>query len=79
MPRAHRLPTLAGGYLAKSEKSQLAAFWVILILKKLQARDAALSALRIIFERLFDRNHIIRQNICFLDTIESVCIIQGKA
>ena len=38
-----------------------------------------LSALRQIFERLFDRNHLIRQNIFFLDTIESVRIIEGKA
>jgi len=38
-----------------------------------------LNALRKIFERLFDRNHIIRQNIFFLDTIESVRIIEGKA
>jgi hypothetical protein len=79
MPRAHRLPTLAGGYLTKSEKSRLAAFRVILILEKLQARDAALSALRTIFGLLFERNHIIRQNIFFLDTIESVCIIKEKA
>jgi len=34
--------------------------------------------IRRIFERLFDRNHIIRQNIFFLDTIESVRIIEGK-
>jgi type I restriction-modification system DNA methylase subunit len=38
-----------------------------------------LAGLRHIFERLFDRDHIIRQNIFFLDTIESVRIIEGKA
>lgn len=31
-----------------------------------------------IFERLFNREHLIRQNIYFLDTIESVRIIEGK-
>ncbi|MEQ1604689.1 MAG: N-6 DNA methylase [Pyrinomonadaceae bacterium] len=30
------------------------------------------------FERLFDRNHIVRKNIYFLDTLESVRIIEGK-
>lgn len=35
--------------------------------------------LRRIFERLFDREHPIRQNIFFLDTLESVRIIEGKA
>lgn len=38
-----------------------------------------LDELRRIFERLFDRESIIRQNIFFLDTIESVRIIEGKA
>ncbi|MBA3571006.1 MAG: hypothetical protein H0W34_03310, partial [Pyrinomonadaceae bacterium] len=35
--------------------------------------------LRHIFERLFDRENVIRQNIFFLDTLESVRIIEGKA
>lgn len=35
--------------------------------------------LRRIFERLFDREHPVRQNIFFLDTLESVRIIEGKA
>lgn len=38
-----------------------------------------LSRLRQIFEKLFDRDHIVRQNIFFLDTLESVRIIEGKA
>ncbi len=38
-----------------------------------------LAHLRRIFERLFDREHPIRQNIFFLDTLESVRIIEGKA
>lgn len=38
-----------------------------------------LTGLRQIFERLFHKDHIIRQNIFFLDTIESVRIIEGKA
>lgn len=38
-----------------------------------------LAALRQIFERLFDRDHLLRQNIFFLDTIESIRIIEGKA
>lgn len=38
-----------------------------------------LATLRGIFERLFDRNHSIRQNIFFLDTLASIRIIEGKA
>jgi hypothetical protein len=38
-----------------------------------------LTGLRQIFERLFHKDHIIRQNIFFLDTIESIRIIEGKA
>ncbi|HXG07133.1 MAG TPA: TaqI-like C-terminal specificity domain-containing protein, partial [Nitrososphaera sp.] len=38
-----------------------------------------LATLRSIFERLFDKDHIIRQNLFFLDTLESVRIIEGKA
>jgi hypothetical protein len=44
-----------------------------------QIKGDKLTALRGIFERLFDRDHPIRQNIFFLDTIESVRIIEGKA
>lgn len=38
-----------------------------------------LSGLRQIFERLFHKDHVIRQNIFFLDTIECIRIIEGKA
>lgn len=41
-------------------------------------RDKKVDGLRRIFERLFDRNHVVRQNIFFLDTLESVRIIEGK-
>ena len=37
-----------------------------------------LLALRQIFDRLFDREHIVRQNIFFLDTLQTVRIIEGK-
>ena len=37
-----------------------------------------LTAIHQIFDRLFDRKHIIRQSIFFLDTLESVRIIEGK-
>ncbi len=58
-------------------------FFAPLIAERLPALDEIkgdkLATLRQIFERLYDRNHIIRQNIFFLDTIESVRIIEGKA
>lgn len=58
-------------------------FFAPLIAERLPAldeiKDDKLAALRQIFERLYDRNHIIRQNIFFLDTIDSVRIIEGKA
>lgn len=38
-----------------------------------------MQALRQIFERLFDINHPIRKNIFFLDSLEAIRIIQGKA
>ena len=38
-----------------------------------------LAEIRLIFDGLFDRGHVIRQNIFFLDTLESVRIIEGKA
>ncbi len=37
-----------------------------------------LQALQTIFERLSDQNHIIRQYLFFLDTLEEVRIIEGK-
>lgn len=58
-------------------------FFAPLIAERLPALDEIkgdkLTALRQIFERLYDRNHTIRQNIFFLDTIESVRIIEGRA
>jgi hypothetical protein len=58
-------------------------FFAPLIDEQLPALDEIkgnkLAALRRIFERLYDRNHVIRKNIFFLDTIESVRIIEGKA
>jgi hypothetical protein len=51
--------------------------------QRLPAMDAIkgdkLAALGHIFERLFDRDHLLRQNTFFLDTIESIRIIEGKA
>ncbi len=35
--------------------------------------------LRTIFEQLFDKDHVIRKNCFFLDTLETVRIIEGKA
>lgn len=40
--------------------------------------QARLNTLRQIFERLFHKDHVIRQNIFFPDTIESARIIEGK-
>jgi len=58
-------------------------FFAPLAAERLPALDAItgdkLAALRRIFERLFDKDHIVRQNIFFLDTLESVRIIEGKA
>lgn len=61
-------------------------FFAPLIAERLPALDeikgdklAKLNALRQIFERLFHKDHLIRQNIFFLDTIESIRIIEGKA
>lgn len=42
-------------------------------------KDDKMQALRQIFERLFDINHPIRKNIFFLDSLEVIRIIQGKA
>jgi hypothetical protein len=58
-------------------------FFTPLIAERLPALDeikgGKLEALRRVFERLYDRNHVIRKNIFFLDTVESVRIIKGKA
>jgi len=35
--------------------------------------------LRALFERLFDKDHVLRKNCFFLDTLETVRIIEGKA
>jgi type I restriction-modification system DNA methylase subunit len=57
-------------------------FFAPLIAEQLPALDEIkgdkLETLRRIFERLYDRNHVIRKNIFFLDTIESVRFIEGK-
>ena len=38
-----------------------------------------ISALRDIFEHLFDRKHSVRKNLFFLDSLETIRIIEGKA
>ena len=38
-----------------------------------------MSALRAIFERLFDKEHPVRKNLFFLDSLEIIRIIEGKA
>lgn len=57
-------------------------FFTPLLAENLPALDEIksdkLSALRQIFERLFHKDQVIRQNIFFLDTIESIRIIEGK-
>jgi methylase of polypeptide subunit release factors len=57
-------------------------FFAPLLAQNLPALDEIKSdkllALRQIFERLFHKDHVIRQNIFFLDTIESIRIIEGK-
>ena len=57
-------------------------FFAPLIAERLPALDEIkgdkLAALRQIFERLYDRNHVIRKNIFFLDTIESVRISKAR-
>ena len=40
--------------------------------------DDKMPALRDIFERLFDKKHPIRENLFFLDSLETVRIIEGK-
>ena len=44
-----------------------------------QLQGDKIAALRGIFRRLFDREHPIRANIYFLDSLEVVRIIGGKA
>lgn len=70
-------------YLTEEIHQSGRKFFEPLMAERLPALDKIkgdkLAALRSIFERLFDRDHIIRQNIFFLDTIESVRIIEGKA
>ncbi len=38
-----------------------------------------MSVIRSIFERLFDRKHPVRKNLFFLDSLETIRIIEGKA
>ncbi len=38
-----------------------------------------MSVIRSIFERLFDRRHPVRKNLFFLDSLETIRIIEGKA
>ncbi|MEW6210799.1 MAG: hypothetical protein AB1631_20710, partial [Acidobacteriota bacterium] len=70
-------------YLTEEIHQSGRKFFEPLMAERLPAMNAIkgdkLAALREIFERLFDRDHIIRQNIFFLDTIESIRIIEGKA
>ena len=44
-----------------------------------EIKSDKIAKLRSIFERLFDKEHVIRKNGFFLDTLESVRIIEGKA
>ncbi len=70
-------------YLTEEIHQSGRKFFEPLMAERLPALDTIkgdkLAALRDVFERLFDRDHIIRQNIFFLDTIESIRIIEGKA
>ncbi len=40
--------------------------------------DSKMSSIRGIFERLFDKNHPVRKNLFFLDSLETIRIIEGK-
>ncbi len=40
--------------------------------------DDKMPALRDIFERLFDKEHPVRKNLFFLDSLEIIRIIEGK-
>ncbi|MBK7513478.1 MAG: Eco57I restriction-modification methylase domain-containing protein [Chloracidobacterium sp.] len=70
-------------YLAKEIQEAQKYFFKPLKDEKLPAVDKIhgdkLAEIRRIFECLFDRNHVIRKNIFFLDTLEIVRIIEGKA
>ena len=44
-----------------------------------EIRGDTMSALREIFERLYERTHPIRRNLFFLDSVKSIRIIEGKA
>ena len=44
-----------------------------------EIRDDKMSALREIFERLYERTHPVRSNLFFLDSVRSIRIIEGKA
>ena len=44
-----------------------------------EIRGDKMSALREIFERLYERTHLVRSNLFFLDSVKSIRIIEGKA
>ena len=44
-----------------------------------EIRGDKMSALREIFERLYERAHPVRRNLFFLDSVKSIRIIEGKA
>ena len=44
-----------------------------------EIQDDNMSALREIFERLYERTHPVRSNLFFLDSVKSIRIIEGKA
>ena len=44
-----------------------------------EIRGDKMSALREIFERLYERTHPVRRNLFFLDSVKSIRIIEGKA
>ena len=44
-----------------------------------EIRDDKMSALREIFERLYERTHPVRSNLFFFDSVRSIRIIEGKA
>ena len=38
-----------------------------------------MAALQAIFERLYERTHLVRRNLFFLDSVKPIRIIEGKA
>ena len=44
-----------------------------------EIRDDKMSALREIFERLYERSHPVRINLFFLDSVKPIRVIEGKA